>query len=116
MTSAIYNLPIPPSVNQMFPLNINTGGRGISKQYETWRTDAGWELKQQKARPICGPVEIHIVIREPSRRSDIDNRIKPLLDLLVKHGIIDGDHDKTVRKVSAAWGDVERAQVEIRSV
>lgn len=114
MTSATYNLPVPPGVNNLYPTNAN-GQRFKSQEYTVWQTQAAWELKQQKARPIPGKVEVFITVREPKRKTDIDGKIKAILDTLVKVGVIDEDHNEVVRKVSAAWGDVERARVEIRS-
>ena len=45
-----------------------------------------------------------------------DTRIEDAIALAIRYGGIDGDHHKIVRKVSAEWGDVPRARVEIRSV
>lgn len=115
MTSATYKLPVPPGVNNLYPTNAN-GQRFKSQEYTIWQTQAAWELRQQKASPIVGPVEIAIVVREPKRKTDIDGKIKAILDTLVKVGVIDEDHNGVVRKVSAAWGDIDRASVEIRSV
>lgn len=108
-------LPRPPSVNNAFVNNPKTGGRYPSPDYKAWKKEAAQLLMAQRARCAVGPVEIGITVQEiPRYPSDIDNRIKPVLDCLVENGIIDGDTAKTVRKVTAQWGDVVGALVEIK--
>lgn len=101
-TVQTFRLTIPPSANNCF---INVGGRGRirSRKYTAWATTAGWELRTQRPRKIAGPVRIGIVMARPNARSDIDNRIKPLLDLLVAHAVI--EDDRNVVSVSARWAD-----------
>lgn len=114
--SILLELPVPPSVNGAFATSQN-GGRHHSEKYNLWETQAGWEIKQQRPGRITGPVEVSIVIGKRKQRSDIDNRIKPLLDLLVKHQIIEADHDGCLKRVSAEWSEeISRARVEIRPV
>lgn len=98
-------IPIPPSANNMFR-NVPGRGRVRTKDYTAWRTAAHWQIKEPAAAvQFDDPVEVSITVpRQP--RSDIDNRIKPVLDLLVKSGVIKDDDAKHVRKVSAEWGDV----------
>lgn len=88
MKTARACLPIPPSSNNMF---VNRrGGRTISGDYHRWREAAGWTLKALRLPKIAGKVAIEIEL--PAKmRGDIDNRIKPLCDLLVTHGLIDDD-------------------------
>ena len=104
-------LPMPLSVNNLYINNPKTRGRFPSPEYKDWKKDAAKMLAAQRARCAVGPVEIAITVQES--RGDIDNRIKCVLDCLVENGIIDGDTAKTVRKVTAQWGDVKGAIVEI---
>lgn len=106
-------LPKPPSVNHLFIHNHKTGGRYPSPDYKAWRKEAALMLMAQRARCAVGPVEITITVQE-IKNADIDGRIKATLDCLVENGIIDGDSAKTVRKVTAQWGDVVGALVEVR--
>lgn len=106
-------LPRPPSINNAFATFNNR--RIPSREYKAWKLEAAQMLMAQRARCAIGPVEITITVDEsPRYPSDIDNRIKPVLDCLVDNGIIDGDTGKTVRKVTALWGSVPGALVEIR--
>lgn len=108
-------LPRPPSVNSTFATDFKTRRRFDTKEYRAWKKEAAQMLMAQRARCAVGPVEITITVQEITRYpSDIDNRIKPTLDCLVENGIIDGDTSKTVRKVTAQWGDVVGALVEVR--
>jgi Holliday junction resolvase RusA-like endonuclease len=112
----LLKLSVPPSLNNCF-INVPYQGRIKSKQYRAWIDMAGWELlgQRQGRKKITGPVSISIVIARPSVRSDIDNRIKPILDLLVTHDII--PDDRHVISVSARWADkseaVEGAEITI---
>jgi Holliday junction resolvase RusA-like endonuclease len=107
-------LPRPPSVNAAFSTNWKTKRRFDSKEYEAWKKEAAQMLMAQRPRCAVGPVEITITVEEIARYpSDIDNRIKPTIDCLVQNGIIDGDTAKTVRSVTARWGEVHGAVVTI---
>jgi Holliday junction resolvase RusA-like endonuclease len=84
-------------------------GRRISFGYFAWKRLAGWQLKsqlQQEPLKIDGPLVINIDL-DDTRKGDCDNRIKPLLDLLVTHGVIAGDSKKHVKRVSMGWEKVD---------
>jgi crossover junction endodeoxyribonuclease RusA len=84
----ILELPPPPTTNNLF---INVGRKRVkSKRYRTWLRSAGWELEIQRQGCIGGPWEADIAL--PSGlRGDADNYAKPILDLLVKHRVVDDD-------------------------
>lgn len=96
----VIGLPIPPSSNSLFA-NAKKG-RVRTKNYNAWRTEAGWMLKQQKPKPIQGPVSIAYEV-EDAGRGDLDNYAKAVLDVLVSHGMIEGDGRAVVRKISMEW-------------
>jgi hypothetical protein len=83
-------------------------GRNIlSERYRMWREAARKALMAQRPRPVFGPVRIAIVLSPPDARNyDLDNRVKPILELLVAARIILGGDHVTVREitVSAAEG------------
>lgn len=112
-------LPLPPSANSLF---IQCGRkRVLSSDYRAWRLIAGTQLVQQmpagaRQRPaVAGPVSVDIAL-PLKMRGDIDNRIKPLLDLLVEHDVMPDDHH--VHALSVARKVVERqsAVVTVRTV
>lgn len=94
-------LPTPPSTNNLF-INVKGRGRIKSRQYKAWAEEAGWRLLAQRVRPVSGRVHVTIrAIRKDGRRRDIDNIIKPILDLLVAQRVI--SDDRHVEMVSASW-------------
>jgi len=106
----ILTLPTPPTTNTLFR-NKAGGGRCKSARYATWIRAASNEVLAQRRHSVLGAVMIDITCRRPSKNSDIDNRIKACLDLLVAMKVI--DDDKNVQEVRARWGDVEGAVVTI---
>lgn len=82
-------LPMPPSVNKAYA-NIPGRGRVASRHLKEWKIEAGWRLELQRPKRTKGAYRA--IIRVGSTlRGDIDNRIKPLLDLLVEHMVTDDD-------------------------
>lgn len=105
-------LPMPPSTNSLFP---GQRRRYRSAEYEAWITEAGWELKRQRPPKAAGRVSLLIEVAEPKtkRAQDVTNRIKAVEDLLVSHGVIQGDDQRYVRRVTAEWADIEGVRVTI---
>lgn len=113
--SIILNLPIPPSVNGAWR-NVPGKGRVKSAAYKAWVTSTAWQIRSQRivGQPLNYPVAVSIKCERPTANSDIDNRIKPILDILKTAGIyLD---DKQVMKVSCEWADVVGAVVEVSDV
>lgn len=95
MRTARACLPLPPSVNAMFverrrSRNGKSGGRTITEEYRRWREAAGKLLMVARLPKILGRIDVDIEL-PANMRGDIDNRVKPLIDLLVAHGLIDDD-------------------------
>ena len=90
-------------------------GRKKSSEYMDWIVAAGWCLKEQHIKPIQGRVVIEIDL-DDTRQGDAANREKGVTDLLVKHGIIQGDSKKYVKRVSIGWEKVDGCQVRITAV
>lgn len=110
------SLSWPPSVNNLF-LNRQGRGRIRSPEYRAWAEEAGWIIGTTKQPKLKGRVQVSIAYRAPDRRKrDIDNLLKPILDLLVTHQIIEADDSTCVRKVEAEWVETgEPCTVTIRS-
>lgn len=110
-----FKLPVPPSTNNLF-FNLPKGGRAPTGQYKQWQKEAGLLLQSQKARPIKGPVRIDMKVQDAGR-FDLGNIEKPVTDILVKMGVIEGDHRAIVRGISLDWcDDVEGVQVRVTSM
>jgi Holliday junction resolvase RusA-like endonuclease len=94
-----FHLPFPPTANLMW----RRSGKRIhrSSKYQAWADEAGRALILQRPKKTQGPVRLTIGLRRAdSRRYDIDNRVKPLLDLLVSHLIIESDDHACVREIT----------------
>lgn len=112
-----FTLPrLPPSTNGLFveidgkpqleeisgKLSMVSKRKRIKTQpYKQWREEMGWEIKRQVKRKIVGEVYVRFEMVRSSGRSDLDNRIKALLDLIVEIGLI--EDDSKVMWLSAAW-------------
>jgi crossover junction endodeoxyribonuclease RusA len=113
----ILDLPMPPSANSMW---VHAGQRHyLSKGYKEWGVTCialgmlhGWHKHQVKGKFTA----VIILNRSKARKgSDADNRIKPLLDLLQRLGVV--ENDKFCEKVSAEWGDApDGCRVIVESV
>ncbi len=100
-------LPMPPTTNH---LRMPVRGRLItSPEYRKWQTEAGLSVITDKPKRHIGPVGVHIQVCPTDKRiRDLDNtaNFKAVLDLLVKHGVIEGDDRRYVRYLSASWDDI----------
>lgn len=104
MSEIWLNLPMPPSLNNAFPTS-KTGRRFKSSRYKAWSEEAGWELKRYlKGAGLRGPVRLLYAFNEKETRADLGNLEKPVTDLLVTHGVIDGDSKRVVRGIQLEWG------------
>lgn len=94
------SIPMPPSLNNAF-VNVAGKGRVRSKAYNAWAEEAGWMIKARKNGTVLGPVSVLIDIRPQNNRAfDLDNRMKPCLDILVDCGVLPDDSNKFVKAVS----------------
>lgn len=82
------NLALPPSVNAIWKPG---GGRAFKKSdaYKQWLTAAGWEVLSARAKPIPG--RFHLLLTLGQQRADIDNRLKPICDVLQAQRVISND-------------------------
>lgn len=95
--------PIPPSANSMW--KHSRTGVFRSREYKSWTELASLQAKQQ-LDAFPGQVEIVIIVRSgPGWRwnRDVDNIIKPTIDMLVRSGRIVGDTCQTVRRVTTEF-------------
>jgi len=90
---------LPPSVNGLFFNKAK--GRGKTDTYRAWLDTAGREIMAQGRKHLHGPVSLSIALVRPNKSSDLDNRLKALLDLLVSNSVI--DDDSLVQRISIQW-------------
>ena len=84
------HLPFPPSVNDMYA-NGGKRGRHKTQKYKAWEQLASFQIRDGH-RQGFGPYSLFIALRRDLKgRSDIDNRIKAVNDLLQAHGIVKND-------------------------
>lgn len=105
MNEVELTFPFPPSVNSMWR---SVQGRVLlSKKYREWVDVAEARFYEQGAHrlpKISGPFEASIVLDAKRRRtSDVDNRIKPLLDALQRFGLV--ANDRHCDRLTISWGD-----------
>ena len=105
-------LPYPPSVWKLY-----TGfgkNRHKSTEYIKWLAAAATEVVTAPYRePIAGKFSVTILAGRPDKRKrDIDNIIKPTLDLLQNHELI--EDDCLAESITAAWSpDVEKRRIYV---
>lgn len=94
-THAYAQLSLPPSTNNLF-MNAKGRGRVKSKQYREWIEDNGHAAGSLKT-PDRFPVRVCLKVGgKLNVRRDLDNLIKPCLDLLVSVGVLPDDSWKYV--------------------
>lgn len=96
-------LPFPPSLNNCFE-NLPRGGRKTTQRYRDWICEALWMLQSQKPAKHLSGVSVTIGFVAPDKRKrDVDNLLKPVLDLLVTGQVIKDDSNKYVMSVTGKW-------------
>jgi Holliday junction resolvase RusA-like endonuclease len=90
----------PPSTNALYA--NRRGGRRKTRAYSAWITEALWQIKAQKLKPVHGAVHLCYTAPQNGRR-DLGNYEKPLTDLLVTAKLINGDRFKTVKRITMEW-------------
>lgn len=100
-----YNLPFPPSVNNLFANGKK--GRFRTDKYETWRTLAGQEIMAQGRKRLKGAVSMSVLaVRPDKRKRDLSNLLKAIEDLLVDMGVI--EDDSLIERISIQWADADQ--------
>lgn len=98
-------LPYPPTVNTYY--TVARGRKILSARGRRYKTDAVNEVlaQQPNAKPIEGRVSISIQLAPPdNRKRDLDNCLKPILDVLSESGVVWID-DSQVKRLQAEMLD-----------
>ena len=80
----------------------------MSEKYRQWREENLHHLNGgKKIEPCLYPVDIVIVVYPGKgwRKSDLDNRIKPILDQLQHCGYLLGDDTDCVKSITIKLGE-----------
>ena len=101
----------PISVNALFA-NVAGRGRVRTKRYNEWAQAAGWDCLGKGS--ITGPFQASIIISRKRARAnaDLDNFPKGIIDLMVKHGIVEDDH--LLQRLTIEYGDCTGFCIELR--
>jgi len=97
-----FRIPYPPSTNRIW--RQGHGRMHKSQEYKDWLALAAWEMRAQLGpkRVIDEPFKIVIRVNRPDRRKrDLDNLIKPILDLIAHYGLI--ENDSLCHWIDAQW-------------
>jgi crossover junction endodeoxyribonuclease RusA len=95
------DLLYPPSVNRLW--RYGRGRAFKSKVYRDW-LEAGEDiLRRADLQKFDGPVSVEMAVGRPDkRRRDLDNIVKPCLDLLERAGVL--VDDSQVHRLNVYWG------------
>jgi Holliday junction resolvase RusA-like endonuclease len=105
------------------PLSINKcwcGRRFKTKDYLQYEKDIFWLLTQHKVKAdekILKSESVAIIFAfylKSILKSDVDNYLKPLIDILVKNGFIKDDRYVTALHIYKIKSDRDCIEIEIR--
>lgn len=104
---------VPPSLNNIFA-NRRKGGRMKTAVYGGWLSVAHMDLRRQPSWHVPGKVKIALTFSRCDTRADLDNLIKPTLDLLVAAGRI--ADDRNVVGLEADFGDIFGVKIDVSTI
>lgn len=112
MTAA--EVELPPSTNNLF---ATVGKRRVpTREYKTWQQVAALRVRALTP-PTTYPVAVTLtVLGKVFAQRDLDNTIKPILDALVKCGVLRGDNLTCISRVTVQRGDASgegRVRIEL---
>lgn len=91
-------LPFPPTVWEIY---VGWGkSRRRSPEYNKWVKDCGWFIKT-KDEPLNQPFSLYVALKRPHNRMDLDNRLKPILDVLQHYKVI--KNDSLCERITMTW-------------
>ena len=106
-------LPWPPSVNTYY--TVWKGRKILSKKAKQFKLDCIEHITGRKT-PLTGELRVHILVCMPDkRRRDLDNLLKPILDVLGDFNIYDDDSqisDLRIVKTTFATKGTVRVHIE----
>jgi len=95
-----FTLPTPPSVNELYK-NLPGHGRVKAGLYDDFIRRGVAAIRRQGVATVHGYVIAIFGVERMSMTADIDNRLKSMLDTIVKAGVI--DDDRFVTSICVSW-------------
>ena len=109
----------PFSVNHSYATNFRTRQRFKTKDYNAWLADSISQIEDQGVVKFEGDyyVSILIPLKYRTKRNDVSNFVKPIIDMLVKAGATPDDkyeygHDIRWAKIDRVFLDVKPMPTE----
>jgi Holliday junction resolvase RusA-like endonuclease len=106
-----FRLPLPPSVNAYKKIS-RFGQPYTTKACQKWKNEAGWmavlQFREQSGRLFTGDISVSFLFE---KRGDLDNRIKPTLDMLQEMHVF--RDDSQVVEIIARFADIEGCEVKV---
>lgn len=107
-------LPMPPSANKMWAPRKG-GGYRLTPAYRAWIKEAGLLVMIARQQPVRGRFLASLRLQRDATGLDLDNTIKPTLDLMQTMGII--TNDRLCERLTITWADdSDLLEVEIEVV
>lgn len=95
-----FTLPTPPSVNELYK-NVKGVGRVKAGLYDDFIRRGVASIRSQHVASLTGYVVAVFGVERMSMSADIDNRLKSMLDTIVKAGLI--EDDRFVTAIAVSW-------------
>lgn len=95
-----FTLPTPPSVNELYK-NLPGRGRVKSGVYDDFIRRGVASIRSQAVAALSGYVIAIFGVERMSASADIDNRLKSMLDTIVKAGVI--EDDRFITAIAVSW-------------
>lgn len=93
----MFEIPLPVSANRMW--RKSRGRTHLATEYKQFILALGWYCKMQQVDTQPGPCRLTLLVRGGKGwriSNDLDNRLKPTLDALVRNRILEDDDVRNV--------------------
>ena len=114
-----FNLDVPVEKRSLKPKDAIRLDLEFPPPMESKEAQADWQarsaqlLASLKPGRVPGPVKLTLLYEERAGRRDLENLIRPVVALCLRHALIDSDHRGVLREVHAGWAAVRGLRVVI---
>ena len=106
----VFDLPLPPSVNNLFR-NVAGTGRVKTKAYKTWLAEAKTLVMAQRIGQQKIPAAYELAVVVSRSKHDLDNFLKAIGDMLTEMAIV--VDDSLAQRIVIERGDVKGCRVTV---